>query len=157
MRFVVDSMLGKLARWLRLSGYDVTYGKLTDEEILKKAEKESRVIVTRDKLLYIKANSLGLKCILIKSNELKIQLLQLIEELGIAIYDSPEKSRCPICGGELRDINREEIRKLVPKKVFESVERFFICESCNKIYWEGNHWKKIKEMVKCIKSLAKRK
>ena len=152
MYFVVDCMLGKLARWLRLSGYNVIYAKLTDEKILEISEKEGRIILTRDIVLHAKACKYGVKSVYLHSGELISQLKQLIEELGIEIYDTPEHSLCPICGGEISEISKEEAKNKVPNKILQKIPKLYACKKCGKIYWEGTHWNKIREIVKCIKS-----
>jgi len=152
MRFVVDCMLGKLARWLRLSGYHVIYANLTDEEILEISEREGRIILTRDKLLHAKACKYGVKSIYLHENDVISQLEQLIQELKIEIHDSPEYSLCPICGGEISEIDQEKAKNKVPQKIIQSKSRLYSCKDCGKIYWEGKHWNKIREIVKCIKS-----
>ncbi len=151
MRFVVDCMLGKLARWLRLSGYNVIYAKLTDEEILEISKKEGRIILTRDKLLHAKACKYDVQSIYIHGSDVISQLQQLVHELGIKIQDSPEYSLCPVCGGEISEISKEEAKGRVPEEIIKN-HRLYACKKCGKIYWKGMHWNKIREMVKCIKS-----
>lgn len=150
MRFVVDCMLGKLARWLRLSGYDVIYSKLTDEEILEISRKERRVILTRDKVLHAKACKYNEQSIYIRDSDVISQLQQLVHELGIKIHDDPKYSLCPVCGGEILEISKKEAKGKAPEEIIKN-RRLYACKKCGKIYWEGTHWNKIREMVKCIK------
>ncbi|MEE9474100.1 MAG: Mut7-C RNAse domain-containing protein [Candidatus Hydrothermarchaeaceae archaeon] len=153
MQFIADTMLGKLSRWLRLMGYDVLYkSDAEDNEIIANAKK--RTVLTRDRMLFEKAKSEGLYSLLIRSTDLKNQLLQLKEEIGIELQDAPKLSRCPLCNGEVESIEKEKVRDKVPPKVFENSE-FWICKNCQKIYWEGGHWKNIKEIVKDIENEMK--
>jgi uncharacterized protein with PIN domain len=146
MQFIADTMLGKLSRWLRLMGYDVLYkSDAEDSEIIANAKK--RIILTRDRTLFEKAKSEGLSALLIRSTDIKNQLLQLKEEAEIELQDTPKLSRCPLCNSEVESIEKENIRDKVPPKVFENLE-FWVCKNCQKIYWEGGHWKNIKETVK---------
>ncbi|MEE8168114.1 MAG: Mut7-C RNAse domain-containing protein [Candidatus Hydrothermarchaeales archaeon] len=148
MKFIADSMLGRLTRWLRLSGYDVFYAKdLKDEEILEKAEQEERILLTRDKKLTENADSVGVAYSLIRGNGLLEQLRQLTGEQDILVHDTPEVSRCPLCNSKVKAVAKENVKERVPDSVFQVFEEFWICEDCGKIYWHGGHWKKIKDMV----------
>ena len=150
MRFIADTMLGKLSRWLRLMGYDVDYeNDFKDGEIIANATE--RTILTRDMALFKRAESKGLSALLIRKTDLKEQLLQLKEEVGIELHDTPEFSRCSLCNGEIEKIEKEKVRDEVPPKVFENSE-FWVCKNCQKIYWEGGHWKNIRERVKDVQN-----
>ena len=142
-------MLGKLARWLRLSGYDVQYSvDFEDNEIISEAK--DRTILTRDRALFERAKSAGQSAFLVRDMDIKGQLLQLKEEGGIELRATPELARCPLCNGEIESIEKEKIEEKVP----ENVNDFWICKSCKNIYWEGGHWKNIKETVKDIENRA---
>jgi hypothetical protein len=148
MKFVADSMLGKLARWLRLSGYDVLYrSDIEDDEILK----EDRIILTRDSKLFRRALKENKEALLISSGRLEDQLKQMIVEKGIVVKDTPEYSRCPKCNGDIVGAEKDKIRGSVPDKVLESVEEFWVCRNCGKVYWYGSHWKSIRKIVKHIR------
>ncbi len=134
MKFIADAMLGRLARWLRLMGYDVHYkSDLGDEEILTNAGE--RTILTRDRALCAKAKSRGLQVLLVYDTDIKGQLSQVKMELGTELQDTPGFSRCPLCNGEIEKIGEEKV---------------WTCKNCQKIYWEGGHWKNIREMVKDV-------
>jgi uncharacterized protein with PIN domain len=152
VRFVVDGMLGRLARWLRLTGHDVAYanefssGEEQDEILLKKAEKEGAVLLTSDKGLYQKSRRKGVRAVLIQAGDLPEQLLEVaraIPELEISL----ENSRCPVCNGELQEVSKEEVKGKVPETVLERQEEFWRCVRCGKIYWQGSHWEKILETL----------
>jgi|Deesub1362A_J573_1020465.scaffolds.fasta_scaffold00166_32 hypothetical protein len=147
MRFIADSMMGKLARWLRLSGYDVLYSRYySDEEVLNKAAK--RVILTRDAELAEKALKSGREVILFSSNSLQDQLRQLIRNKGIVLKETPENSRCPLCNGEIKKLEKGKVKNKVPGGILAVVEEFWECRDCGKIYWHGSHWDKIKKTVR---------
>lgn len=144
-------MLGRLARWLRLSGYDVFYSKRSsDEDLLEVAAKEDRVVLTRDKKLKARADSSGLDSVLLSSNDLVEQLRQLAKEKDVAVKGTPESARCPLCNSPVRKVEKEEVGERVPDTVLQEVEDFWVCDSCGKIYWYGGHWKKIKEIAEKV-------
>jgi len=151
--FIADAMLGKLSRWLRLMGYDVEYkSDFEDGEIIANAAE--RIVLTRDRALFERARGEGLSTLLIRGTGIKDQLLQLQEEIGIELRDTPESSRCPLCNGELEKVEKEKVKGRVPPEVSENAE-FWICKNCQKIYWEGSHWKKIRERVKDVQNPKK--
>lgn len=151
MKFIADSMLGRLARWMRLSGYDAAYARsLSDAEIIESAKSGGRILLSRDAKLCEKAGREDVDAVIIKSTELQEQLRQLVAERGIVVRDSPEFARCAACNGEIEKINKEEAAHKIPEKVLERIDEFWACKDCGKIYWHGGHWKKIKEQVQKI-------
>ncbi|MCD6559875.1 hypothetical protein DRN43_04975 [Thermococci archaeon] len=145
-KFIADLMLGRLSRWLRLYGYDTLYGVKDDDEILRIAEKEGRIILTRDEDLAKRAR----RVILIKSNNFEEQVKQLME-LGFEFNELfPENARCPKCNGLIKRVNKEEIENRVPEGVYKKYTEFYICTKCGQVYWPGRQWE---EMVKIDKKL----
>ncbi|NOZ59667.1 MAG: hypothetical protein GXO66_08880 [Euryarchaeota archaeon] len=148
MRFVADAMLGKLARWLRLSGYPVHYSRsAADEELLRRAEREGAVLLTRDQALAERARSLGLRSVYVKSGDIEEQMLQLGRELGVRYEKTPAQALCPVCNGSLEEAAPEEVADDLPPAVVESGCRIYRCSSCGKLYWHGRHWKNIADRV----------
>ena len=149
VKFIVDAMLGDVARWLRLLGYDTLYASnVDDREILEKARKENRVIVTRDTGLYWRARKLGIRAVLLRNTGSSVvdKLVVLIRKTGIELPEriDPSKSRCPLCNGELVPVeDKSLISGRVPPKVLSAYDRFWVCKSCGKVYWLGSHWKNI--------------
>jgi uncharacterized protein with PIN domain len=157
MRFLTDGMLGKLTRWLRLAGHDVVYvggleipGGEQDLYLLERAKKERRILLTRDVELYRRAGKEGIRCLLIRGSNLPSQLREVFSECREKIEINPEKSRCPVCNGELKRKEREEIRDLLPQGVLKGKKTFWRCSECGKIYWRGRHWENILKTVKEI-------
>ena len=139
-------MLGRLARWLRLYGYDTVYGIKDDNRIIEIAEKEERIILTRDEELAKRAKN----AILIKSNKFEEQIRQLME-LGFTFNELfPENARCPKCNGLIKEIPKEKIKDKVSPGVYEKYNKFYICTECGQIYWPGRQWE---EMVRIDKKL----
>ena len=138
-RFVVDQMLGRLTRWLRLLGYDALYASgMDDAEIARLARAQGRVILTRDMEL---ARRQGVVSLLIESQNLSQQVAQVVRRFA----PPPEAtlSRCPICNCLLEDVDRELARTHVPPYVFATQERFRHCPACGRHFWRGTHWPRI--------------
>lgn len=151
MKFIADSMLGRLARWLRLSGYDVLYANdIMDESVLEQAKAESRVLLSKDKNLCKKAESSGIEVALIESENILEQLKQIARERNLTIRSTPEFSRCPLCNAAVEKVEKRKIKNKVPESVFVRTAEFWECKSCGKIYWHGGHWKNIRERVRRI-------
>ncbi|ASJ09662.1 hypothetical protein A3L11_10620 [Thermococcus siculi] len=150
MRFIADMMLGRLARWLRLYGYDTLYGVEDDDEILRIARDEGRVILTRDATLSERARRLGLEVILLGSNSFEEQIEEL-KSFGVEFRELfPANARCPKCNGPIKPVSKEEIRNKVPESVYRKYDEFYVCENCGQIYWPGRQWE---EMLKIDRKL----
>ncbi len=139
-------MLGKLARYLRIMGYDTEYLH-DDDELIKKSLEEKRILVTRDKVLYLKASKLNIKSILIRSSDVLNQLREIVSS-NIRIKKG--RPRCPLCNTKLKDVDKNRVKHLVPEKVYTHNKIFMLCENCNKIYWYGKHWIGIEKVLRDI-------
>lgn len=154
MKFIVDSMLGRLTRWLRMSGYDVSYIKDSeDDEILKRAKREKRILLTRDRDLYKRAVKLGVSASLLQDDDFIRRLRQVEGEYGIKFKETPVASRCPTCNGAITQVKKRDIKNKVPQKVYKVNEKFWKCTECGKIYWHGGHWENIKKMVEKLRDV----
>jgi len=152
-KFIVDAMLGSLARWLRILGYDTVYGnKMEDWLILRRAELEGRVIITRDRGLHHKALKRGLRSILLQEEDIPTRLAKIAGLTGIRLYVDYEKTRCPEDNTSLKKVNKEEVKDKVPQRVYKIHEDFWICPRCGKVYWVGNHWKMIESILRDARS-----
>lgn len=143
MKFVADSMLGSLAKWLRILGYDTLYfSHIEDWELARLAMAEGRILLTRDQEL---ARRKGFKSILIRSDKLQEQIAQVLQELDLK--ENNPFSRCPVCNTPLQPVDKEQIRDMVPPYVFQTQDRFSICPGCNRVYWRGTHWQRMNEII----------
>ncbi|MEM3851960.1 MAG: Mut7-C RNAse domain-containing protein [Methanomassiliicoccales archaeon] len=141
-RFLADNMLGKLARWLRIMGYDTEYAsEVCDSEIARRGIEEGRIILTRDRELSMRRN---VRSLLIHSIDIDEQLKEVKAHFEL---DLREETRCTICNGELRHVSPTEIRGLVPAGLESRQSDFHICLRCSKIYWPGTHWQNIKRRI----------
>ena len=136
-RFVVDTMLGRLARWLRAMGYDTVYlGQADDRRLLQLARAEDRVLVTRDRMLARLAEP---RSCLIHAELVDDQVLEAVERLALSPIDGDWLSRCLECNARLEPERRESLQDLVPEHVFATHTDFMRCPGCGKIYWAGSH------------------
>lgn len=149
IKFIADVMVGKLARWLRVLGFDTLYSnRYEDDEIIRIAEAENRVILTRDTRLAARRSRA--QCLLIESGSYKDQIGEVIRAFGLKDFDV--FSRCLECNVPLQEANKEEVFEKVPPYVYLTQERFAACPSCSRVYWHGTH---TGEMLKRLPVLRK--
>ncbi|MGC9357591.1 MAG: Mut7-C RNAse domain-containing protein [Anaerolineae bacterium] len=142
-RFLADAMLGKLARWLRFLGFDTLYLQADDHLLAHRARAEDRILLTRDREL---AKRRGLRSILIVSQDLEEQLVQILTEVGEPSDKTP--ARCMRCNVPLVEISLEEASTHVPPYVAQTQEEFRQCPQCGKVYWHGSHWKSMQKRLR---------
>jgi uncharacterized protein with PIN domain len=141
-RFVVNSMLGSLARWLRMLGYDTAYAKdMEDEEIIRLAADENRIIITRDKGLGARPGAL-----MIDEEGLDLQLKAVDRKFDLTLDEAA--IRCSACNGQLVDLPKADAADMVPEGALADNETFWKCQSCGKAYWRGTHWLGIMERLR---------
>jgi hypothetical protein len=147
--FLVDSMLGNIAKKLRLLGYDSEYfSNSEDRELIQKAENEKRILITKDVPLSEKAKKQKISVIYIKNNEEVEQLVQIFKNLKLSkVSVSGNTSRCTECNGELKNIDKNNVINKVPDSILEKIKDFWECSNCKKIYWEGTHIERLQRFV----------
>lgn len=134
--FLLDGMLGRLARWLRILGYDAAFEpELGDAQLVRRARAEGRILLTRDRGL---ARRRGVRVLLLEEERLEGQLRQLQRDLGLAWEE--RVPRCLLCNEPLQPLPRDEAWGLVPPYVFVHQDHFYLCPSCERVYWRGTHW-----------------
>ncbi|MFN8257231.1 MAG: Mut7-C RNAse domain-containing protein [Bacteroidales bacterium] len=145
IKFVVDVHLGKLAGLLRLLGFDALYrNDLADDEIIKIANTENRIVLSRD--LGILKNSLVKHGYFPRSQDPKIQLKEVMDRFNLNSRMKPF-SRCIKCNGELRSTKKELIKSQLQENTRIFHDEFYQCINCKKIYWKGSHFNKMKEFI----------
>lgn len=152
LRFIVDHNVGKLAKWLRMMGYDALLFKEEDDgSLVRLALAESRVVLTKDSQIMKRrvVTSGRLKAIFLNDDDPKVQLRKVIETLGLDCQYRPF-SICLECNYPLVEKTREEVRGRVPPYVFKTQEQFMECPSCHRIYWRGTHWLAMKRALNRI-------
>ena len=147
-RFAADVMLGRLARWLRAAGLDVSYdNQATDDQLVAIFLREKRCIVTRDRGLV--RRRLLRRCILIESDRLEEQLVEFFSKTS-PILDPGllhPLSRCIDCNRPLVPARPEQARTRVPSYVFQRHTVFLFCPACDKFYWAGTHRDRIRKLL----------
>ncbi len=133
--FVADVMLGRLARWLRILGYDIIYfHKAPDDFLIYVVLESGRVLVTRDRKLAADPILAPHKSFLVQDTRLPRQLKEFLSR-----FPARGGPRCADCNGLLGEVEREDVRDMVPDYVYFTSPRFWRCPSCGKVLWEGTH------------------
>ena len=152
VKFIINSMLGSLARKLRIFGYDALYDRhYIDSNIIEIARSEARIILTSDKELHKMAKSKGTNSLLVSDGNDEERVIFVFRSLGLTPELDPKKSRCPLCNNEIRVINKAEINKNIPENIINKYKEFYICLKCGQTYWIGSHWDKIKKLSGKVK------
>ena len=152
-RFIVDSNVGKLAKWLRMMGYDALFfSGDNDAHMIGIALAEGRIILTRDTQIVKRrlVTSGQLKVVLLTSDDPDRQIRQVIDALDL---DSPPRpfTICLECNQPLEERTPEQVKDRVPPYVYKTQSQYVECPSCHRIYWRGTHWqamtRKLKEIL----------
>ena len=158
MRFVLDGMLGKLTRWLRMMGHDATYLNDTkDQELVAVALGENRVLLTSDVALYRFATARGANAYLVKEPIEAERLAGLASRFKLNLSVDAQDSRCPVCGAPLTKALKSEVREKIPAATFNAFDEFWNCSNpeCGKVYWQGSHWENINAVLEKAKEIQK--
>jgi uncharacterized protein with PIN domain len=162
MKFIADSMLGRLARWLRLLGHDTLYyPHIEDSRLLRIAREEDRILLTRDTGL-VKVR--GLKnFLLLEENDPFEQLKTVVTMFNLHPFERFDKSgeggaipplriytRCSLCNTLLEDVPKEQAKDHVPDYVYKVSDSFRKCLHCDKYYWKGTHPDKLRKKLEEI-------
>ena len=162
-KFLVGGSLGRLARFFRIMGYDTLYEEKKEErDLAKHSRAEGRIIITKAQDIAMKAlgESLGIIKLSSKVTDFNTQLA-LVSKCGVIIETHQKNYRCTDCNSELQffkkeDIEKMSLKKLIPEQSWEINDRFYYCKQCNKMYWVGTHWQKIKLTIKKAKERAEK-
>src|SRR5574337_1129634 len=137
MKFIADVMLGRLAKRMRLLGFDVFYNAaFSDNDIIRLSLEEDRVILTRD--VTLSARPLASNHLFITSDRVQEQVKQILSAFRIEMLSRP-LTRCSECNESLVPIAKQDARDLVPQHVYDKYDAFLRCMRCERIYWEGTH------------------
>ncbi|MGH7150219.1 MAG: Mut7-C RNAse domain-containing protein, partial [Planctomycetota bacterium] len=163
-RFLADENLGRLARWLRVAGFDALHRNPADDAwLLRTAVAEGRVLLTRDRKLLdprrlapsLRAEAGVARIHLVEGFDTREQLLGVCRAFSL---DPLERAfrRCPLCNDPLRSIDREGARGAVPEKSLALHEEFFRCPTCRKVYWEGDHVARSRRLLQVVRARVRR-
>jgi uncharacterized protein with PIN domain len=134
--FIVDGMLGRLAKWLRILGFDARFTPMDDTLILAEARRDGRVLLTRDRELVRRARSHP--ALLLESLHWPDQVRQVLDHFDLRGQTRPF-SRCLECNVPLEAMPREAAVRLVPRHVLERSPAFALCPLCGRVFWSGTH------------------
>ena len=144
-RFIVDVNVGRLAKWLRVMGYDSLYiPDVEDGELVQRALEDDRIIITRDaRILYRRVVTSGqLRAALVRDDAVRRQIHQVVQELGL--QRPREFSRCIRCNEPLQGVPKKSVAERVPRYVYQTQREFMECPLCRKLYWRGTHWRSMR-------------
>jgi uncharacterized protein len=143
--FVADAMLGRLARWLRVLGFDTVYDvALHDRELVELAAADHRVLLTRDR--HLVTHLRPKRFILVTSDAPLAQLREVLH----CCAASPRRAlftRCLVCNTLLREATPAEVRKLVPERARELAGRVLRCPGCGRVFWPGSHVRRMRSTL----------
>ena len=145
--FIVDCMLGRLAKWLRILGFNVQYVRtIHDDDLIRSGTGPGRILLTRDTGL-TERSDVG-PFLFIRSDFVQEQLSQVIESLHLTLNFNKFLTRCVSCNGLLESIPYEQARGRIPDFIIMSCRVFSRCTQCGKLYWAGSHQREMLNMIK---------
>ncbi len=148
-RFVVDHNVGKLAKWLRMMGYNAVLFKDQDDgSLVRTALTQNRVVLTKDSQIMKRrvVTSGKVKAVFLDVDDPNEQLRKVIRALRLDCQFRPF-SICLECNHTLVERTKEEVRGRVPPYVYRTKEQFMECPSCHRIYWRGTHWQAMSRVL----------
>jgi uncharacterized protein with PIN domain len=148
MTFIVDCMLGKLAKWLKILGFDAQFfSKIEDNELLAIARKEGRILLTKDTGLILQAKEV--ETLFLNSEEWQDQVHQALATFNLWEKVAPH-TRCIECNEKLKNLPKKNAKNLVSSFVFEHVDSFALCPNCSRVFWRGTHHKDMEIQIQEI-------
>ncbi|HOU35759.1 MAG TPA: Mut7-C RNAse domain-containing protein [Candidatus Omnitrophota bacterium] len=148
MKFLLTKELGRLAKWLRICGFDAEYAADNKPaSVIVAALKSDRTIITRNHRM---PQGRGVAIMHVKAEEAREQLVEVCRALHISPEPAAMFSRCILCNEVLRIVDKASIKERVPEYVFETHDRFFMCVKCSRIYWQGTHWQSVAEALRSV-------
>jgi uncharacterized protein with PIN domain len=156
VKFIVDSNVGRLARWLRIAGFDTVFmNDIDDNRLVRAALDEDRVLLTRDTQIMKRRliTSGRLRTVLIEPDDVIEQLRQVLTTLNLAGEIRPF-SLCIECNQPLESRAKEQVEGLVPPYVFRTQTQYMQCVNCRRVYWRGTHWERMcRELERIVGTL----
>lgn len=144
-RFIADVHLGGLAHLLRMSGFDTLYdNNFDDSEIEAIAAREGRIVLTRDREL-LKRREITHGCY-VHTLKSVLQLREIFERLDLA-HSARPFTLCLYCNAPLHAIDKALVLQRIPPAVREHYERFSTCDVCQRVFWEGSHWRRMRALL----------
>jgi len=148
-RFVLDVHLGRLARTLRLLGFDSLWrNDATDDELAAIAVDEKRILLTRDRGLLKRAKVTH--GYLVRDTDRRRQIVEVLRRFDLFGAIAPF-GRCLACNGELEPVPKAEVEQRLPPRTRQDYDEFWTCPDCGRIYWQGSHYDRLAALVKDIR------
>jgi len=149
MTFVADCMLGRLAKWLKILGFDVLYfSKAEDRDLVEVARREGRVLLTRDTGL-IERTAKRPNRLFVRSDDWEDQIVQVLDEFELWGKVRPN-TRCIECNLPLRPLSRDRAKNLVTPYVCEHASSFAVCSGCGRVFWQGTHFGDMERKIEAL-------
>lgn len=144
-KFILDCHLGKLAKYMRMLGFDTIYkNRMNDDEIIDIAIREKRIILTRDKLL-LKSSRI-VQGYFVRTIGKHEQLIEVVKKFDL--YNKFKSfTRCMCCNSQLTELNNVAIADKVEPNIAKLYDTFYYCSKCDKVYWKGSHFKKMETYI----------
>ncbi len=153
LKFIVDHNVAKLARWLRMLGYDTAvFSEIDDWQMIRAALAENRVIITRDTGVMKRRviTSGKIKALLVVSDDPENQIKQVVQAFQLDTDKS--LTLCMECNIPLVSVEREKVKSRIPPYVYQTKSNFFECPVCHRIYWQGSHWQAMQQTLKKLEN-----
>ncbi|MBM3333584.1 Mut7-C RNAse domain-containing protein [Candidatus Sumerlaeota bacterium] len=145
LRFIADDHAGKLARWMRLLGYDTLhFPTIADCDLARLASREGRIVLTRDTTLAGRFRAI--QAFRLEDDDPFRQLAAVIRQFNLDC-ETYTFTRCMVCNAVLQDVVKESCRNEAPPNAFDCCNRFARCTGCGKLYWDGTHYLRMKEKI----------
>ena len=146
--FIADCHLGKLAKYLRLMGFDTLYfNHIDDNDLLALAAAENRVVLTRDK--FLSERKTDARIVFLKDTDTRRALREVLNTFDIRQVPA-SFSRCIVCNTPLQVVEKEQILHRIPPKVIEHFSYFEYCPACDRIYWHGDHYRHMQQFLRSV-------
>lgn len=147
MRFVADAMHGKLAKWLRILGYDTVYiPDVDDDHLVRIAIREDRILLTRDRYL-CERRIVRSRCVFVDWGTTVQQVKQVLNSLDLHPTTEGLFTRCAVCNGEIIQVSKEDVSDRIPPYVYKTQTEFGQCQGCSRVYWRGTHVEHVLESL----------
>lgn len=150
-RFIVDANVGKLARWLRMLGYDTLFiNDIDDGELVSIALRQRRIVITKDTQIMLRrvVTSRRVKAVLIKEDDPRDQFRQLMR--SVSLDQDLKFTRCLECNESLVPRSKDEVEELVPPYVFKTQSQYHQCPTCQRVYWRATHWQHMSQVLETL-------
>jgi uncharacterized protein len=154
-KFIVDQNVGKMAKWLRMAGFDASlFTGADDAAMVAAAITEKRILLTRDRRIMKRRVIVGgrIKAILIESDHFKAQVQQVISTLRLDKSSFRPFTICIECNQRLEERVKEAIKDRVPPYVYQTQEHFAECPACRRLYWQGTHWQAMSREIEGMRN-----